>query len=82
MSEAGHDFHTLFPDHGRALYALKLGNQHFRLLADEHHGLEARIQRVEAGLDALSDEELEELKKRRLAVLDAVSALIANEEKA
>lgn len=81
MSEAGHDFHALFPDNGPALHALKLGNQHFRLLADEHHGLEARIQRAEAGLDALPDEELEELKKRRLAVLDAVSALIAEEEK-
>lgn len=80
MSEAGHDFHALFPDHGPALHALKLGDENFRKLAGEHHDLETRIQRAEAGLDAMSDEALEELKKRRLAILDEVSGLIACKE--
>lgn len=80
MSEAGHDLHALFPDHGPALHMLKLESPHFRKLADEHHDLEVQIQRFEAGLAAVSDEELETLKKRRLFVLDEISALITNEE--
>jgi uncharacterized protein YdcH (DUF465 family) len=82
MSEAGHDLHTLFPDHESALHTLKLDNSQFRELAAEHHDLEVQIQRFEAGLAATSDEELEALKKKRLFVLDQISALIAEEEKA
>ena len=82
MSEAGHDLHALFPDHGPVLHALKLESPRFRKLADEHHELEVRIKRFEAGLAATSDEELEMLKKKRLSVLDQISALVADEEKA
>ncbi len=81
MSEAGHDLHTLFPDHGPALHALKLGSADFRELASEHHDLQSQIQRFEACLAAVPDDELEALKKRRLVVLDGISALIAAEER-
>lgn len=82
MSEAGHDLHALFPDHGPALHALKLGSSNFRQLAEEHHDLQSQIQRTEAGLAAVPDDEMEELKKRRLFILDEIAALIAIEEKA
>ena len=82
MSEAGHDLHALFPDHGPALHALKLGRSNFRQLAEEHHDLQSRIQRVEAGLAAVADDQLEDLKKRRLFTLDEIAALIAIEEEA
>jgi uncharacterized protein YdcH (DUF465 family) len=80
MSEAGHDLHTLFPSHGPTLHALKLGNAHFRKLAEDHHDLSSRIQRFEPSLAAVPDEELETLKKKRLFILDEVAALIAHEE--
>lgn len=82
MSEAGHDLHTLFPDHGPTLHALKLDNAHFRKLAEDHHDLSSQIQRVEACLAAVSDDELETLKKKRLFILDEIAALIAHEEAA
>jgi uncharacterized protein YdcH (DUF465 family) len=82
MSEAGHDLHALFPDHRPALHALKLGSANFRKLTEEHHDLQSQIQRVEACLAAVPDDELEELKKKRLFVLDEIAALIAIEEKA
>jgi len=82
MSEAGHDLHALFPGHGPALHSLKLENTHFRKLADEHHDLEVAIQRYEASLAAVSDEELENLKKKRLFILDEISALITKQEAA
>lgn len=79
MSEAGHDLHTLFPDHGATLHALKLDNAHFRKLAEDHHALSSQIQRSEARLAAVPDEELETLKKKRLFVLDEIAAMIAHE---
>lgn len=82
MSEAGHDLHALFPDHGPALHRLKLENSHFRKLAGEHHDLEVQIRRFEASLAAVSDEDLETLKKKRLFLLDEIYALIANQETA
>ena len=82
MSEAGHDLHTLFPEHGPTLHALKLDNAHFRKLAEDHHDLSSQIQRVEACLAAVSDDELETLKKKRLHILDEIAALIAHEEAA
>jgi uncharacterized protein YdcH (DUF465 family) len=82
MSEAGHDLHTLFPEHGPTLHALKLGSANFRQRAEEHHDLQSRIQRAEAGLAAVPDDELEDLKKRRLLILDEIAALIAVEEAA
>jgi len=82
MSEAGHDLHALFPDHGPALHALKLGSTSFRQLAEEHHDLQSRIQRAEAGLAAVADDQLEDLKKRRLFILDEIAALISGEVKA
>ena len=82
MSEAGHDLHALFPDHGPALHALKLGSTNFRTLAEEHHDLQSRIQQAEAGLAAVADDQLEDLKKRRLFILDEIAALIAVEEEA
>lgn len=81
MSEAGHDLHALFSGHGPALHALKLSSPDFRRLAGEHHRLAARIQRFEAGLAALPDSEMEELKKRRLVILDEIAGLIAEKEK-
>lgn len=80
MSEAGHDLHALFPDHGPTLHMLKLDNPHFRKLAEDHHDLATQIQRFEASLAAVSDDELEELKKKRLFILDKIAALIADEE--
>ncbi|HJS13051.1 YdcH family protein [Sphingopyxis sp.] len=79
MSEARHDLHTMFPDHGPTLHALKLDNAHFRKLAEDHHDLSSRIQRFEASLAAVPDDELETLKKRRLFILDEIAALIAHE---
>ena len=82
MSEAGHDLHALFPDHGPALHALKLENAHFRELADEHHDLAVQIQRFDASLAAISDDELETLKKKRLFILDEIAKLVTARETA
>ncbi|AMK23001.1 MULTISPECIES: YdcH family protein [Sphingomonadaceae] len=78
MSELGHDLHTLFPAHREILHALKLESPHYRELAHRHHELTRQIYRIEGGLDATSDDRLEDLKKQHLRLLDEVAELIAD----
>ena len=77
MSELGHDLQAQFPADRAILHSLKLENEHFRGLADQHHGLIQEIYRIEGGLDAASDDRLETLKKQRLRLLDEITTLIA-----
>lgn len=77
MSEAQHDLHSEFPQDGEILHRLKLESAHFRELADRYHGVNKDIHRAEAGIEPVSDDWLETLKKQRLALLDDVATLIA-----
>lgn len=79
MSESGHDIHAHFREHSEALHKLKMNNPHYRELSDRYHGLAQRIARGEHGLDPVSDDLLEELKKQRLDILDQIAAMIAQE---
>lgn len=76
MSHFLHDLHSEFPDDTEILRRLKLSNSRFPPLADEYHSLNKDIQRIENGLEASSDDRLEDLKKNRLVMLDEVSAMI------
>jgi uncharacterized protein YdcH (DUF465 family) len=77
MSELGHDLHAEFPADAEILRRLKTENAHFHELAARHHDLTQAIYRIEGGLDAASDDRLENLKKQRLQLLDEVAGLIA-----
>ncbi len=82
MSELGHDLHSLFPAQREILHTLKTESAHFRQLADRHHDLVQEIYRIEGGLEAASDERLEELKKERLGLLDEIAEMIAERKDA
>lgn len=76
MSHFLHDLHAEFPADTETLRRLKLSDSRFLALADEYHSLNKDIQRIENGIEASSDDRLETLKKRRLVLLDEVSAMI------
>ena len=76
MSHFLHDLHSEFPNDGEILHQLKLSDERYPTLADEYHALNKEIQRIENGIEASSDDRLEELKKQRLLMLDEVSAMI------
>ena len=76
MSHFLHDLHSEFPDDAEILHQLKLGNPRLTVLADDYHVHNKEIQRIESGIEAASDDRLDELKKRRLQMLDEVSAMI------
>lgn len=76
MSHFLHDLHSEFPDDGEILHKLKFDDPRFPKLADDYHVQNKEIQRIESGIEASSDDRLEELKKRRLQMLDEVSSMI------
>ena len=82
MSEHGHDLANAFPVHAATLHRLKLENEHFRTLARRYHELSPAIFRMERDIAPGSDERLEELKKQRLALLDAIAEMIGEVEAA
>lgn len=55
---------------------LKRDNAHFARLADEYHEVNREVHRIEAETEAASDERAEALKKRRLALLDDITARV------
>lgn len=77
MSHTPHDLHAEFPEHGDVLHQLKLEDRHFQALSERYHELNREIHRVETGVEAGSDDRLEELKKQRLAMLDEVQEMIS-----
>lgn len=78
MSDSGHDLHSEFPGEESCLRRLKMESEAFRGLADRYHRIAKEIHRIETGIEAASDQRLEERKKERLAILDEVAGLIAS----
>ena len=77
MSHVPHELHEEFPDAQARIHALKTTNNHFARLADRYHELNRSIHRVEAEVEPTSDDILADMKKRRLALKDEISAMIA-----
>jgi len=82
MSQVAHDLHAEFPDDGDILHDLKMSDQHFRTISDRYHEINKEIHRIEAEVEAASDERSEELKKHRLLILDEVAAMISKSKAA
>lgn len=77
MSHVPHDLHDEFPQDGEVLHALKTGNSHFAGLAERYHAINREIHRIDSGVEAVSDDHAEQLKRQRLAMLDEISAMIS-----
>ena len=76
MSHTPHELDEVFADRTERLEALKAGDAHFRHLADDYSVLNSEIHRAETDLDPVADHVLEEMKKRRLALLDQIRAML------
>lgn len=76
MSHVPNELAEMFPHAVDRLHALKINNAHFTRLFDGYHDLNREIHRLEAGLAPASDDVLEVLKKKRLALLDQVRDLL------
>ena len=77
MTHTPHGLQAEFPDDADALHSLKLDSAHFNNRADAYHDLNREIHRIDTGIDAASDDRIEQLKKARLALLDEIAGMIA-----
>jgi len=77
MSHTPHELAAEFPQDAQTIHRLKTTDAHFANLADSYHELNREIHRIEAEVEAASDERLEVLKKKRLALADDVGAILA-----
>ena len=76
MSHTPHELAAKFPDQHDRLHDLKVSNAHFNKLSDEYHSINRQIHRYDAGVESTSDFHLEDLKKKRLKLIDQISTIV------
>ncbi|MGD8862292.1 MAG: DUF465 domain-containing protein [Myxococcales bacterium] len=76
MSEAQHDLAHEFPEHKERIHELKTSDEHFAGLAEQYHELVKELHQIEAGVETPADDYVEELKKKRLAVMDEIASIL------
>jgi hypothetical protein len=76
MSHVPHELHEEFPEKAQKIHDLKTSDAHFARLADAYHEVNREIHRVESGVAPTSDEILEDMKKKRLALKDQIAGLL------
>jgi uncharacterized protein YdcH (DUF465 family) len=77
MSHTPHELTDEFPDDVQKIHDLKIKDKHFAKLSEEHHAVTREIHRIETNISPASDEVLENLKKKRLSLLDQISVYLA-----
>jgi uncharacterized protein YdcH (DUF465 family) len=71
--------HTIlqdFPEMSEHIHEIKKTNSHFASLSDKYDELVHSINRMESGAETFADEQLEELKKKRLKLKDELFGLL------
>ena len=63
-----------FPQLREELHNLRLADAGFARLASDYEALDKQICRAEDGIDLLTDEQLSELKQRRVSLKDEVAS--------
>lgn len=76
MLHEKHDLLHEFPEHRQTIRNLKMSNTRFARLFDDYHQLDHEVHRIETGVENTSDDYLEERKKQRLHIKDALFAMI------
>ncbi len=76
MSHVPHELHEEFPEYEDQIHALKVSNRHFSVLAERYHETNRAIHRMEAEVEPVSDETLEDMKKQRLALKDEIFGML------
>jgi uncharacterized protein YdcH (DUF465 family) len=71
-----HPLSVEFPEFKQQIHALKSSDPHFSKLFDAYGDADKAVNRAENGQENLSDAELEDLKKERVMLKDALYALL------
>ncbi len=79
MTHTPHELAEEFPEAAERIHALKVSDPHFARLADDYHALNREIHRAETDIAPVADHVLEDMKKRRLALLDEIAPMLRAE---
>lgn len=71
-----HPIYREFPEHRETIRRLKSSDHQFGQLFDEYHRVDDEIYRIEEEIDFATDQEIEELKMRRVKLKDAMYSMI------
>ena len=71
-----HDITTEFPEYREKIHTMKTSHQHFARLFREFDQANHEIAKVETGGAVMTDEALEDLKKRRLRLKDEMAHML------
>ena len=76
MSHTPHELADEFPGRGDRIHELRMSDAHFAKLSDEYHVNNREIHRGETNVEPMDDVRLEDLKKKRLALLDEIKGFL------
>ncbi|WP_259780372.1 YdcH family protein [Aestuariispira ectoiniformans] len=76
MLSETHDLVHELPEFRDLIHELKTKDNHFARLFDEYHRVNKSVLRMEEGVENVSDETLEEEKKKRLALKDELFKIL------
>ncbi len=82
MSDTPHDLGEEFPNDHDILRHLKMNNAHYVTLAERYHDVNDEIHRIEVEIETPSDEYTEQLKRKRLALIDEISVMVRDAKEA
>ncbi|HEY8908202.1 MAG TPA: YdcH family protein [Rhodoferax sp.] len=72
----------MFSEYREQIAQLKLDDAHFAQIFDQHDALDAKIKRMQAHVEPGTTLEIEELKKEKLHLKDAVYQLLRKADQA
>ena len=65
-----------FPEYQDKIHQLKVEDEHFRSLFDEYHELEHEINRINSGIEIVTDEYLHQIKAKFLFIKDELFSIL------
>lgn len=66
----------MFPEYRDLISELKTSNRYFQSLFEKHNTLDQRIKNIESRLESGTPDEIEVLKKKKLAIKDELYGLL------
>ncbi len=66
----------MFPEFRDKITELKTSDHHFTRLFDQHNALDQKIRNMEASITPATHEEIETMKKEKLAIKDQLYAIL------
>ncbi len=76
MTHVPHELQDEMPEFADSIAARKAADPHFARLAESYHDVNREVHRGETNVEPMDDFHLEELKKKRLALLDELKGML------